>query len=264
MAEDIITALSKLRWFFVIARNSSFAYKGKSPDVRQVARELGVRYVLEGSVRKAGNRLRITAQLIDAITGNHIWAERYDREVADIFAVQDEITQSVVAAIEPQLHAAENLRIQGRPPESLDAWGCVIRALWHIGRFNKDDCEQATHLLKQAIALSPGYAKAHSLLAFAELLAATFGRLTKSIQRFPRRGRTHKLPSHWMMMTLGAIYHPGSSRASQADTTMQSHGIVERSRSTQTSRLRTAFRLGHLPGVANRTRHSRRLIAPCA
>ena len=175
MAEDIITALSKLRWFFVIARNSSFAYKGKSSDVRQVARELGVRYALEGSVRKAGNRLRITAQLIDAITGNHIWAERYDREVADIFAVQDEITQSVVSAIEPQLHAAENLRIQGKPPESLDAWGCVIRALWHIGRFNKDDCERATHLLKRAIALSPGYARAHSLLAFAELLAAALG-----------------------------------------------------------------------------------------
>jgi adenylate cyclase len=175
MAEDIITALSKLRWFFVIARNSSFAYKGKSPDVRQVARELGVRYVLEGSVRKAGNRLRITAQLIDAITGNHIWAERYDREVADIFAVQDEITQSVVATIEPQLYAAENLRIQGKPPDSLDAWGCVIRALWHIGRLSKDDVEQAMHLLKRAIALSPGYARAHSLLAFAELLAAALG-----------------------------------------------------------------------------------------
>jgi tetratricopeptide (TPR) repeat protein len=175
MAEDIITFLSKLRWFFVIARNSSFTYKGKAVDVKKVGRELGVRYVLEGSVRRSGSRLRITAQLIDAITGNHIWAERYDRDLADIFAVQDEITQSVVAAIEPQLYAAENLRIQGRPPESLDAWGCVIRALWHIGRFNKDDCEEATHLLKQAIALSPGYAKAHSLLAFAELITATIG-----------------------------------------------------------------------------------------
>src|SRR5579883_2780123 len=111
MVEEIITALSKLRWFFVIARNSTFAYKGKSIDTRQVARELGVRYVLEGSVRKAGNRLRVTAQLIDAVTGNHIWAERYDRELADIFAVQDEITQSVVGAIEPKLYAAENLRI---------------------------------------------------------------------------------------------------------------------------------------------------------
>ena len=107
IAEDIITALSKLRGFFVIARNSTFAYKGKAPNIRQVARELGVRYVLEGSVRKAGERLRVTGQLIDATSGNHIWAERYDRPIADIFAVQDEITASVVAAIEPQLYAAE-------------------------------------------------------------------------------------------------------------------------------------------------------------
>jgi adenylate cyclase len=175
MAEDIITALSKLRWFFVISCNSSFAYKGKSPGVRQVARELGVRYVLEGSVRKAGNRLRITAQLVDATTGNHIWAEHYDREVADIFTVQDEITQSVVATIEPQLYAAENLRIQSKPPESLDAWGCVIRALWHLARFTDDDADQAKQLLKRAIALSPGYAKAHSLLAWAELHTVVFG-----------------------------------------------------------------------------------------
>src|SRR6266478_7666597 len=124
ITEDIITALSKVRWFFVIARNSSFGYKGKSPDIRQVGRELGVRYVLEGSVRRAGDRVRITAQLIDAITGNHIWAERYDREIADIFAVQDEITESVVASIEPRLYAAESLRVQTKPPESLDAWGC--------------------------------------------------------------------------------------------------------------------------------------------
>jgi TolB-like protein/Flp pilus assembly protein TadD len=169
MAEDIITALSKLRWFFVIARNSSFAYKGKSVDVRQVARELGVRYVLEGSVRKAGSRLRITTQLVDAATGNHIWAERYDREIADIFAVQDEITESVVASIEPELYAAENLRIESKPPESLDAWGCVIRALWHLARITIEDNEQARQLLNRAIALSPRYAKAHSLLAWAEI-----------------------------------------------------------------------------------------------
>jgi TolB-like protein/Flp pilus assembly protein TadD len=175
MAEDIITALSKLRWFFVIARNSTFTYKGKSVDVRQVSRELGVRYVLEGSVRKAGTRLRITSQLIDAMTGNHIWAERYDRELADIFAVQDEIAQSVVSAIEPQLYAAENLRIQSTPPESLDAWRCVIRALWHIGRLNREDNELARGLLDRAIALSPRYAKAHSLRTFAELRAFATG-----------------------------------------------------------------------------------------
>ncbi len=175
MAEDIITALSKLRWFFVIARNSTFAYKGKPVDVRQVARELGVRYVLEGSVRKGGNRLRITTQLVDATTGNHIWAERYDREVADIFAVQDEITQSVVSAIEPQLYAAEHVRIQSKPPESLDAWGCVIQALWHLARVTGEDTEQAKHFLKRAIALSSRYAKAHSLLAWAELNAVGRG-----------------------------------------------------------------------------------------
>jgi TolB-like protein/Flp pilus assembly protein TadD len=175
MAEDIITALSKLRWFFVIARNSTFAYKGKSPDVRQVTRELGVRYVLEGSVRKAGNRVRITAELIDGMTGAQIWAERYEREVVDIFAVQDDITRNVVSAIEPQLYAAENLRIHSEPPESLDAWGCVIRGLWHLGRFTKDDTEQARQLLRQAVALSPRYGKAHSVLAFAEARTVFFG-----------------------------------------------------------------------------------------
>ena len=115
ISEDIITGLSKLRWFFVIARNSSFTYKGKAVDVKRVARELGVRYVLEGSVRKGGNRVRITAQLIDAATGNHIWADRYDGELTDIFALQDEITRKVVAAIEPELR-----RSRGNPlPEPL-------------------------------------------------------------------------------------------------------------------------------------------------
>lgn len=175
ICEDVITALSKLRWFFVIARNSTFQYKGKSLDVRQVARELGVRYVLEGSVRKGGTRLRITTQLIDATAGTHIWGERYDRDVTDIFAVQDEIAQSVVSAIEPQLYAAENLRIQSSPPESFDAWGCVIRALWHIGRLNREDNELARSLLDRAIALSPRYAKAHSLRTFAELRAVATG-----------------------------------------------------------------------------------------
>src|SRR4051794_12515727 len=106
MVEEIITALSRIRWYFVIARNSTFTYKGRAVDVKQVGRELGVRYVLEGSVRKAANRIRITAQLIEAETGNHVWAERYDRDLADIFAVQDEITERVVAAIEPELYAA--------------------------------------------------------------------------------------------------------------------------------------------------------------
>src|SRR5207248_1932284 len=126
MVEEIITALSRIRWLFVIARNSSFTYKGQAVDVKRVGRELGVRYVLEGSVRKAGGRVRITAQFVESATGNHIWAERYDRDLSDIFAVQDEITEQVVAAIEPELYAAEDIRSRRKPPESLDAWECVI------------------------------------------------------------------------------------------------------------------------------------------
>ncbi len=166
IAEEIITALSKLKGFFVIARNSTFAYKGKAPDIRQIARELGVRYVLEGSVRKAGERLRVTGQLIDAITGNHIWAERYDRPATDIFALQDEITTSVVAAIEPQLYAAENMRLQSKPPESLDAWGCVMRAMPFIWTWVSQNDDTGVKLLKRAIELDPGYARARSLLAW--------------------------------------------------------------------------------------------------
>jgi len=126
-------------------------------------------------VRKIGNRVRVTGQLIDTSTGNHLWAQRYDRELVDFFAVQDEITESVVASIEPRLYAAENIRIQSNPPESLDAWGCVIRALWHLGRMSKDDSEQAKQLLERAIERSPRYAKAHSLLAFAEVDAVFRG-----------------------------------------------------------------------------------------
>jgi adenylate cyclase len=169
MVEEIITALSKLRWFFVIARNSSFTYKARAIDVKQVGRELGVRYVLEGSVRKGGNRLRITAQLVEAATGNHLWAERYDRDLNDIFAVQDEITERVVAAIEPELYAAENIRSRRKPPESLDAWKCVIRALTCIGLGTREANSEAEALCRRAIAIFPGYGQAHSLLAWAIL-----------------------------------------------------------------------------------------------
>jgi adenylate cyclase len=166
ITEDITSALSKIRWFFVIARNSSFTYKSRTVDVKQVGRELGVRYLLEGSVRKSSNRIRITAQLVDAATGNHIWAERYDREVADIFAVQDEITERVVAAIEPELYAAENLRSRRKAPENLDAWECVIRALSHIGQVTHPGTTEAEVLCRRAIEIAPDYGQAHSLLAW--------------------------------------------------------------------------------------------------
>jgi adenylate cyclase len=169
MVEEIITALSRIRWFFVIARNSTFTYKGRAVDVKQVSRELGVRYVLEGSVRKSGNRIRVTAQLVEAATGNHVWAERYDRDLADIFAVQDEITERVVAAIEPELYAAENIRSQRKTPESLDAWECVIQALSAIGQGTREANTEAERLCRRAIAVAPAFGQAHSLLAWALL-----------------------------------------------------------------------------------------------
>src|SRR6266576_2328754 len=175
ISEDIITGLSKLRWFFVIARNSSFTYKGKSVHMKQVAEELGVRYVLEGSVRKSGDRVRITAQLNDVSTGSHIWAERYDRDLADVFAVQDEITESIVAAIEPQLYAAENFRARRKPPGSLDAWDLVMRALSHYWRVTRQDNVVAQALLEKAIAIDPNYGQALGLLAASYTFSAHMG-----------------------------------------------------------------------------------------
>jgi TolB-like protein/Tfp pilus assembly protein PilF len=175
ISEDIITALSKLRWFFVIARNSSFTYKGKSVHLKQVADELGVGYVLEGSVRKGGDRVRITAQLNDVATGSHLWAERYDRNIADVFAVQDEITEAIVAAIEPQLYAAENFRAQRKAPDSMDAWDLVMRALSHYWRVTRQDNVVAQALLEKAIAIDPNYGQAQGVLATSYVFTAHMG-----------------------------------------------------------------------------------------
>jgi TolB-like protein len=175
ISEDIITALSKLRWFFVIARNSSFVYKGKAVHLKQVADELGVGYVVEGSVRKVGERVRITAQLNDVATGSHIWAERYDRDLADVFAVQDEITEAIVAAIEPQLYAAENFRARRKPPDSLDAWDLVMRALSHYWRVTRQDNVVAQALLEKATAIDPHYGQALGLLATSHTFSAHMG-----------------------------------------------------------------------------------------
>ncbi len=175
ISEDIVTALSKLRWFFVIARNSSFAYKGRPIPMRQIAEELGVRYLVEGSVRKSGGRVRITAQLNDADSGSELWAERYDRALADVFAVQDEITEAIVAAIEPQLYAAENFRAQRKPPESLDAWDLLMRALSHYWRVTRQDNSAAQALLERAIAIDPDYCQALAVLAVSHTFGAHMG-----------------------------------------------------------------------------------------
>jgi TolB-like protein/tetratricopeptide (TPR) repeat protein len=167
MVEDIITGLSRISWLFVIARNSSFSYKGRSVDVKQIGRELGVRYVLEGSVRKVGNRVRITGQLIDTEDGSHLWAERYDRDLTDVFAVQDEITVSVVAAIEPKLRRAEIERGKRKRPDNLDAYDFLLRALPDVYTFMPQGAAKSLLSLEQALAIEPNYALAHGYASWA-------------------------------------------------------------------------------------------------
>ena len=165
MVEDIITGLSRIKWLFVIARNSTFAYKGRAVDVKQVGRDLGVRYVLEGSVRKAADRVRITGQLIDAATGAHVWAERYDRKFDEIFALQDEIALSVVGMIGPSLRQAEVERVKRKRPENLDAYDLVLQAQPDVYSGMPQRVTKALVLLERALALDPAYALAHAFAA---------------------------------------------------------------------------------------------------
>jgi adenylate cyclase len=175
ITEDIITGLSRFAELFVIARNSSFQYKGKSPDIRQVGRELGVRYVLEGSIRRAGDRVRISAQLIDAVTGAHLWAERYDRELKDVFAVQDEVSLAIVAILVAQVNKAEAERTLLKPPETWQAYDFFMRASDTYtamrSSFNVAGLYEARRLLERSIALDPNYARAYAMLSNTHLIA---------------------------------------------------------------------------------------------
>jgi len=173
IAEDVITALSRYPSLFVIARNSSFTYKGRAVDVKQIGRELGVRYVLEGSLRKSGDRIRVTTQLVEAHTGKHVWAERYDRDLADIFAVQDEITEAMTIAVAPAIAGAEQHRALRKPPESLDAWAAYQRGLWHLDKAAPDDNALAEKFFQQAVDLDRNFADAYCGLALAQMYSAT-------------------------------------------------------------------------------------------
>ena len=166
ITEDIITELSKFRWFFVIARNSTFLFKGQAIDLRQLGRDLGVRYVLEGSVRKAANRVRITGQLIDAETGNHVWAERYDRSLEDIFELQDEITATIAGAIEPELAGSERKRALRKPTEHLGAWDLLQRGAALVWQQDRTSLLDGLEVIRQAVALDPSFGEAYGYLAF--------------------------------------------------------------------------------------------------
>ncbi len=166
IAEDVITALSRFSSLFVIARSSSFTYKGQAVDIARVGRELGVGYVVEGSVRKAGNRVRITAQLIDAVSGNHLWGDRFEGALDDVFDLQDQITEQIVVEVEPGVGASERERARRKSPGSLDAWDLLQRGLSHFYRFNKTDRAKAVRYFREAIALDPEFALAYARLSF--------------------------------------------------------------------------------------------------
>jgi TolB-like protein/Tfp pilus assembly protein PilF len=174
IAEDLITELSRLRWLQVTARNSSFTYKGQAVDLRQVGRDLGVRYVVEGSVRKGGERVRITAQLIDTATGNHLWAERYDRDLSDIFALQDEITETLVATLQMELGEFERELAHRKPPGNLDAWDAYQRGMWHLWKIDAENMGEAEKFLRRATESDPKFSQAFAFLAFALFLKVAF------------------------------------------------------------------------------------------
>lgn len=188
IAEDVTAALSHYPSLFVIARNSGFTYKGRAVDVKQVGRELGVRYVVEGGVRKAGNRLRVTAQLVETKTGKHVWAERYDRDLADIFALQDEIAEAVTIAIAPAIADAERHRAM-RKPGNLDAWAAYQRGLWHVGKANRDDNTLAQKFFQQAIHLDPTFAGSYTGLARRKFKLAQYS--SRAVSRKPRPRPRH-------------------------------------------------------------------------
>lgn len=165
LTEDVVTALSKLRGFFVTDRSTTFALKSEKMDARQVAEEMGVRYILHGSVQSAGARIRVTARLTDTETGSQLWSERYDRDLTDIFAIQDELTESLVGHLSPELYAAEHARLKRRHPKSLDAWECFVNALHHYGQQSQEGSKTAVGLLEQAISLDPDYSQALGLYA---------------------------------------------------------------------------------------------------
>jgi TolB-like protein/Flp pilus assembly protein TadD len=175
ITEDLITALGRCRWLLVIARNSTFAYKGKAKDIRRVSQELGVRYVVEGSVRKSGNRIRVTSQVVDGRDGTRLWGERYDRELDDVFALQEEITEMVAGTIAPELEAFERSAVRARANVDLSAWDCYQRGQWHLYRFSAEELQTAKVSFERAVALDPGFSQAYARLAYVQIQLGWYG-----------------------------------------------------------------------------------------
>ena len=209
MVEEIITAISRFRQLFVIARNSSFTYKGRAVDVKQVGRELGVRYVLEGSVRKAANRVRITAQLVDAISGLHLWADRIDGTFDDIFELQDQVTENVVGAIAPKIEQAEIERTKHKPTDKLDAYDCYLRAMVYFYKWTSDSISEALRLFYRAIELDPNFASAHGLAAWCYVRRRLSGWMTDPLREMPELERLARRAADLANDDAVALYSAG-------------------------------------------------------
>ena len=231
MVEDIITALSRFHWLFVIARTSTLAYKGKAVDIKQVGRELGVRYVLEGSVRKSADRVRITGQLIEATTGTHIWAERFEGPLRDIFDLQDRMTENVVGAIAPALEQAEIKRIRTKPTEHLDAYDYYLRATALIYRSNDRDNDEALRLLYKAIDIDPEFASAYALAAYCYFLRKfnirienpdhEFAEARRLADRALELGKDDAFVLCWVGFSLGALFGDLDEAAALLDRSLE-------------------------------------------
>jgi TolB-like protein len=220
ITEDVITALSKLKGFFVISRNTTIAYKGETIDPKKVASELGVRYLLQGSVRTSGSRARITAQLTDTGNSTELWAERYDRTLEDVFAIQDEITEQVVGCLEPELYSAEHDRLKRKPPQSLDAWENFIRGMFLYSQHSNEGTKEALALLQRAVELDRSYAQAHGLFALALAWRAIQGweDMSKAMEKANSTANLAKAcdpQEPWAYMAHGMI---GIARRGGADT----------------------------------------------
>lgn len=192
IAEELINSLGRCRWLMVIARNSTFAYKGTSTDVRRIAEELGVRYLLEGSVRRAGDRVRVTTQLIDGQDGSQLWGERYDRQLDDVFALQEEIASVIAGAIKPELETVEGVELRNQSTHDLNAWDCYQRGLWHLYRFTTDELETAKVLFERAIDLDPNFSQAYARLAYVLIQLSWYGPRVERIKRVHEAGSIAK------------------------------------------------------------------------
>jgi TolB-like protein/class 3 adenylate cyclase len=216
MVEEIITALSRVRWLFVIARNSAFTYKGRAVNVKQVGRELGVRYVLEGSVRKAANRVRITGQLVDALNGAHLWANRFDGELENIFQLQDQVTASVVGIIAPRMEEAEIARAKHKPTESLDAYDCYLRGVASLQAMfggSKEAVNEALQLFYRAIELDPEFASPHGMAAWCYVLRKNYGWVTDDSQEIAETERLARRAARLAKEDAVALYTAGFALA---------------------------------------------------